>query len=71
MVLDYVCKESRGLAVSYNQMATSLGVCCSLLIVQNLKQDFDPINSWGTMSVLMIAFAFVVLNIVSEPKQTI
>ena len=71
LILDYACKESRGLAISYSVMATSLGVCCSLLIVQWLKKDFDPINSWGIMSIFMIAFAFMELHIVEEPKQTL
>ena len=49
-------------------MGLSIGVITSLSVLFEFTKDLDPIFSWGTMSILLIIFAFVLVLMIKEPK---
>ena len=68
LVNDYVCKESRGQAISFGMMGWTLAVIMSLQLLYNFTKDMDPMPQWAIPSVLMLFFAFTCLCLISEPK---
>jgi len=69
LIMDYVCKESRGRAISIGIMGVSLGIVLSLNVIFKYTVEINPLISWGIMGVILCAFAISLLFIVQEPKN--
>ena len=69
MILDYVCEESQGTAISFGLMGLSIGIITSLNVLFEFTKDLDPIYSWSAISILSILFAFVLAFMISEPNR--
>lgn len=69
IVNDYVCKESRGTALSFGFMGWNLANIVSFMILYEYTKDLDPMPQWSIPTGLMIFFAFTCLCLIDEPKS--
>jgi len=69
LIMDYVCKESIGSAISMRLIGVNVSVLVSTWVLWPLVRSLEPMIGWAVMAGIFIVFGLMCFCIVADLKD--